>query len=56
MDAKNANADAQRNRFIEAARALGADEDEAAFKAKLALIAKQEPKDPLPGAERAEGQ
>lgn len=35
----------QRNRFIETARALGADEDEAAFKAKLAVIARQKPKD-----------
>lgn len=36
----------QRDRFIETARALGADEDEAAFKAKLAVIAKQKPKLP----------
>ena len=35
----------QSERFIEAARELGADEDEAAFKAKLAVIAKQAPKD-----------
>lgn len=35
----------QKIRFMEAARALGADEDEAAFKAKLATIAKQTPKD-----------
>ncbi|MEJ1977611.1 MAG: hypothetical protein WDN49_17405 [Acetobacteraceae bacterium] len=35
----------QRDRFIETARQLGADEDEAAFKAKLATIAKQKPKD-----------
>ncbi len=34
----------QRERFIETARALGADEDEAAFKAKLAVIARQKPK------------
>lgn len=34
----------QRVRFIEAARALGADEDEAAFKEKLAVIARQKPK------------
>ncbi len=32
----------QRDRFIEAARAAGT--DEAAFKAKLAVIAKQKPK------------
>jgi hypothetical protein len=31
----------QRNRFIATARALGADEDEAAFKEKLAAIARQ---------------
>lgn len=35
----------QRDRFIETARALGADEDETAFKAKLAVIARQKPKD-----------
>ena len=35
----------QSTRFIEAARSLGADEDEAAFKAKLAVIARQKPKD-----------
>lgn len=34
----------QRARFLEAARELGTDEDEAAFKAKLAVIAKQKPK------------
>lgn len=34
----------QRDRFIETARRLGADEDEAAFKAKLAVIARQKPK------------
>ena len=33
----------QADRFAEAARALGADEGEAAFKAKLAVIAKQKP-------------
>jgi hypothetical protein len=35
----------QRERFIEAARELGADDDEATFKAKLAAIARQKPKD-----------
>ena len=35
---------AQRDRFIETARAIGADEDEAAFKARLAVIAAQRPK------------
>lgn len=34
----------QRERFIEAARAAGTDEDESAFKAKLAVIARQKPK------------
>ena len=34
----------QRDRFIETARALGADEDEAGFKAKLAVIARQKPR------------
>ena len=38
----------QRARFIEAARALGADEDEAAFRAKLAVIARQRPAPELP--------
>ncbi len=36
----------QRDRFIETARALDADEDEEAFRAKLRTIAKQKPKDP----------
>ncbi len=35
----------QADRFVEAARQLGADEDEAAFKAKLAQIARQKVKD-----------
>ncbi len=34
----------QSARFIETARALGADEDEAAFKEKLAVIARQKVK------------
>ena len=38
----------QRDRFIEAARQLGADEDEATFKAKLAQIARQKPKGDVP--------
>lgn len=42
-------ASSQRDRFIETARKLGADEDEAAFRAKLAVIARQKPKDePVP--------
>ena len=48
MDSKKerpASATAQRDRFIEAARELGCDEDEAAFKEKLAVIARQKPKD-----------
>lgn len=52
MNAKNKSGQAaspsQRERFIEAARQLGADEDEAAFKAKLTVIAKQKPKEPTP--------
>jgi hypothetical protein len=42
------NREAQRDRFIEAARQLGADEDEATFKAKLAVIARQKPKADVP--------
>jgi hypothetical protein len=38
----------QRERFIETARALECDEDEAAFKAKLAVIARQKPKQAKP--------
>jgi hypothetical protein len=34
----------QRDRFIETARALGADEDETAFKEKLTVIARQKVK------------
>ena len=41
----------QSDRFIETARKIGADEDEAAFKEKLAVIARQRPK----GAEKEEG-
>lgn len=37
--------ESQLDRFRETARALGADEDEAAFKEKLAVIARQKPKD-----------
>jgi hypothetical protein len=44
VDKKNANTEAQRQRFKEAARQLGADEDEAAFKEKLGVIARQKPK------------
>ncbi len=38
----------QKDRFIEAARQLGANENEAAFKAKLAQIARQKPKGDVP--------
>lgn len=38
-------AKSQTDRFIETARQLGADENEAAFKAKLAVIARQKPKE-----------
>ena len=46
----------QAERFIEAARQLGADEDEAAFRAKLAQIARQKVKDvPEPPVESKGG-
>jgi len=45
---KKPGSEAQRCRFIETARALGADEDEATFKAKLGVIARQKPKDGVP--------
>ncbi len=38
----------QRERFIEAARRLGCDEDPAAFGEKLKVIARHKPKDTLP--------
>jgi len=38
----------QIDRFIETARLLGTDEDEAVFKAKLAVIARQKPKPAQP--------
>jgi hypothetical protein len=43
----------QAGRFKAAAQQLGADEDEATFKAKLAVIGKQKPKGefPLPAAQ-----
>jgi hypothetical protein len=40
----NQDEKSQKDRFIETARALGSDEDEATFKAKLAVIARQKPK------------
>lgn len=39
---------AQSARFADTARALGADENEAAFRAKLAVIARQRPTATLP--------
>ena len=45
----------QRDRFIEAARELSADEDEVAFDAKLKSIAGQKPKpEPEPEPEKDE--
>lgn len=38
----------QRDRFIEAARELGCDEDEAAFKAMLGKVARHKPKGDVP--------
>jgi len=49
MNAKNKTdqgaSPSQHARFIETARALGCDEDEAAFDEKLKAIARQKPKD-----------
>jgi hypothetical protein len=43
----------QSGRFLATARALGADEDEATFRAKLGVIARQKPKDePKPAKAR----
>jgi hypothetical protein len=56
QQAKTADAE-QYRRFVEKARELGCDEDEAAFDAKLRAIARQKPKDeakPKKGAGRAE--
>ena len=44
----------QRDHSIEAARQLGADEDEAAFKAKLAQVAGQKPKENVPEPDKNE--
>ncbi|WEQ55783.1 hypothetical protein LV564_01320 [Komagataeibacter nataicola] len=38
----------QKDRFIEAAKKLEANENEASFKKKLGQIARQKPKDPAP--------
>lgn len=49
MNAKSSDeVPSQHDRFIEAARKLGADDDEAAFKAKLAQIARQKSKADVP--------
>ena len=40
-----ADSNPQSERFIETVRAFGCDEDEAAFKAKLAVIARQKSND-----------
>ena len=40
----------QRARFTETARAVGADDDEAAFRAKLATVARHKPKGEVPAA------
>ena len=37
--------EAQRSRFFESARELGADENKVTFKERLAVIARQKPKD-----------
>ena len=42
---KRAATPTQAEQFIQAARQLGADEDEATFKAKLGVIARQKVKD-----------
>jgi len=55
---KQKSRDAQARKFAETARALGADEDEAAFRAKLAVIARQKPKNaspPIPKLTKAPG-
>ncbi len=48
MAKDHSNSISQRDRFIETARAIGADEDEAAFKAKLAVIARHKLKEDVP--------
>ncbi len=44
MKAKDNDTPSQHARFVETARALGCDEDEAAFDEKLKVIARQKPK------------
>ena len=55
MKPTKANDAGQAQRFIETARALGADEDEAAFRAKLAVVARQKPKNEPKPARRQKG-
>jgi hypothetical protein len=56
MTGKPTNDQPQIDRFVETARALECDEDEAAFKAKLAVIARQKPKvGPPPKSPNVEG-
>ncbi len=45
MSKNSKDIEPQHDRFVEAARALGCDEDEAAFDEKLKAIARQKPKD-----------
>ena len=49
---RSTGATSQIERFKETARTLGCDEDEAAFKAKLAVIARQKPKDEQPAVQK----
>jgi hypothetical protein len=42
----------QLERFKEIARNLGADDDDAALKEKLGVIARQKPKEPRPNADK----
>ena len=44
----------QAGRFIETARQLGADAEEATFKPKLAQIARQKPKEDVPEPDKNE--
>lgn len=52
-ESKPSNQSSQHTRFLETARELGCDEDEAAFDEKLRVIAKQKPKDAPPSKVRA---
>lgn len=50
---KDANKKSQHDRFIETARALGCDEDEAVFDGKLKAIVRQKPKSEKPKQPKA---